>query len=316
MAHYNSDKVVGGIEQPRFLIVGDELSPNISFEESLAGVSGNATFSREFDAGTPFLDYVLKVVDDSAGEQRYIEITIETGANIAEKRFVIYAFVRNDAAVGDAYIWCVYQNVTGTHEKQYTVDTQWKRMIVHEVVVPTGETGTQLVYRIYPTGKAAGVGGVGAIRIDDFHCRQVVGEYTLPLPDRGKYNEGFPEVLQAEHRLANGSWKKYRLGYDYLYEAGYDRLGPADEYSRTKLANTELEILFFPHLDSANCYLVKWDKEFSREWAFGTGALGHKGDVFLRGQEIIYVLPSDIIDSLNEYEYEDDIYYGGGEGFE
>jgi len=315
MAHYNSAQVIGGVKEPRFLIVGNELSPNISFEEGLAGVSGNAVYSREFDAGTPYLDYVLKVNDASNSAQQYVEITIETGADIAEKRFIVYAAARNHADVGDAYIWCVFQNVPGTHEKQYTLDTQWERIIVHEVVVPGTASGTQLVYRIYPTGKAAGVSETAAIRIDDFHVRQVLGDYIMPVPDRGKYNEGFPEVIQAEHRLANGAWKKYRQGYDFIYESGYDKLTQTQEYTRTQLAETENEMLFFPHLDSANVYLMKWDKEFRREWAFGSAALGHTGDIFLRSQEIVYVLPKDIIDSLNEYEYEDDIMYGG-EGFE
>ena len=316
MAHPNSTQVIGGIEQPRFLIVGDELSPNISFEESLAGISGTADFSREFNASTPFLDYVLKIEDASAAAQQYIEITIETGAAIAEKRFIVYSFVRNEADSGAGYIWCTFQGLSGTHEKEYAVDAQWKRLIVHEVVVPGDAVGTQLVYRIYPTAKAAGVAGTGSVLIDDFHCRLVTADYEMPVPDRGKYNEGFPETIQAEHRLANGSWKKYRRGFDFLYEAGYEKLTAAQEFVRTQIAKTDREMVFFPHKDSANCYLMKWDREFSREWAFGTAALGHKGDVFLRAQEIIYVLPTDIIDALTIYEYEDDLLYGGGDGYE
>ncbi len=314
--HHNSTQVIGGIEKPRFLIVGDELSPNISFEESLSGVSGTASFSREFSASTPFLDYVLKIEDASTSEQQYVEITIETGMPVAEKRFIIYASIRNEADAGTGYVWCVFQGLSGTHEKQYTVDDAWKRLIVHEVVVPAGSAGTQLVYRIYPTGKAGGAAETGSVLIDDFHCRHVEVDYELPVPDNGRYNEAFPEIVQAEHRLANGSKKKYRRGYDFLYEAGYEKLTTSQEYVRTQIAQTDKEIVFFPHKDSANCYLVKWDKEFNREWAFGTAALGHKGDVFLQAQEIIYLLPTDIIDALSIYEYEDDLLYGGGDGYE
>ncbi len=316
MAHWNSDQVVGGIEEPRFLIVGPELSPNISFEDDLTGVSGSsgtpAPYSQLFDTSTPFMDYVLKIEDGDSASQQYAEITIETGESIAEKRFIVFAYIRNDADSGDQAVWCTFQGITGTHEKQYMVDSTWRRTIVHEIVVPAGETGTQLVYRIYPFGKSEGDAGTGAVRIDNFRCRKVLAEYTLPIPDRKKQTEFFRLLKQAEHELIDGTLKTYKKGFRYYYESGYDKLSAANEYVRAVLARTDDEILFFPHKDASSCYLVKWADDLERRWAFGTAALGHEADVQLIGQEVVHDITGEIIDELNTYNYEEDVYTGGG----
>lgn len=316
MAHWNSDQVVGGIEEPRFLIVGPELSPNISFEDGLSGVSGGpppaAPYSQLFDTTTPFMDYVLKIDDNVTTDQQYAEITIETGETIAEKRFIVFAYIRNDADNADQPVWCVFQGISGTHEKQYMVDDTWRRTIVHEIVVPADATGTQLVYRIYPTGKSEGSSGIGAVRIDNFRCRKILAEYTLPIPDRKKQSEFFRLLKQAEHELIDGTLKTYKKGYRYYYESGYDKLSAVNEYVRGVLAETDDEILFFPHKDASNCYLVKWADDLERRWAFGTAALGHEADVQVIGQEVVHGIAGEIIDAMNSYSYETDSYTGGG----
>ncbi len=307
MAHRNSDKVIGGIEQPRFLIVGDELSPNVSFEEDLNGISGNATYSRMFDDTTPFLDYVLKVEDGSTTEQQYIEITINAGEDIAEKHFILFAHARNDADLGQGFVWGQWVGLSGAQywEKEFVLDQNWRRCIVHEIIVPDTATGQTLTYRIYPTSKSGGASETGAIRIDNLHVRKVEAEYYLPLPDRDNpAEERFQSIWQAKHELVDGSIKTYRKGYRYFYEGFYDILPASYEYVRSRLAETENEILFFPHKDSMNCYLVKWGDELSRKWAYGTAALGHEADIELIGQEIIRTLPSDIVDASNEYQYQ------------
>lgn len=304
MVHWNADRVVGGIEQPRFLVVGPELSPNISFEESLTGVTGSPA-SRVFDSTSPFLDYVLKVEDDSAAAAEYAEITIPAGETIAGKRYVIFAYARSDSEIQQA-CYFNFPGLSDTHEKQLVLDSQWRRKIVHEVVVPDDASGSDLVYRIYPAAKAGGVSNTGAIRIDDFHCRKVLAEHTMPLPDRGEQTEIFRLVKQAEHELVNGAVKTYKKGFRYYYEAGYERLAAAYEIIRSQIATTDYEILFFPHKDSWLCYLVKWADDLERSWAYGTAAHGHQAEVQLMSQEIMHIIPTEIFDVLNQYTYPED----------
>lgn len=315
MVHWNASQVVGGIDKPRFLLVGPELSPNISFEEGLTGVSGGpppaAPYNRIFDSSTPFQDYSLKIEDDHASLEEYVDITINTGATIANKRFIVLAYARNDADSGDQFMWCKFQGLSGTHEKQYSIDENWVRIIVHEVVVPSDASGNDLVYRIYPFGKTEGNAGVGAVRIDGFRCRQILAEYELPIPDRKQQTEFFRKIKQAEHELRDGSLKTYKLGYRYYYESGYKKLSAINEYIRSQLANTDYEMVFFPHKDSANCYLVKWADDLERKWAYGTAALGHEADIQLIGQEVVPFTPYNIIDAGTVYEYEEDPMSGG-----
>jgi hypothetical protein len=312
--HWNSAQVVGGIDKPRFLLVGPELSPNISFEDGLTGVSGSAgAYTRNFDSSTPFGDYSLKI-EDTSPDSEYAEITIDTGDTIAEKRFIIFAHCRNELSSGDQQIWCVYQGISGTHEKEYTIDENWRRTIVHEIVVPADAVGNNLVYRIYPFGKAAGSAGTGAVRIDNFHCRQILAEYTMPVPDRKRQVEIFRKIKQAEHEMADRSIKTYTDGYRYYYEAGYNKITATEEYVRALITNTDNEIVFFPHLDAPHCYLVKHADDLERRWAFGSAAIGHEADIQLIGQEKLNNATAEIIDATNVYEYEEDSYVGGGGG--
>lgn len=318
MALQFSNHVVGGIDVPRYLFVGSELSPNVSFEENTTGVSGTAVIAREEDETSPFGDYVLTVEDDNAAAQEYAEVTIDTGAAIAGKRFIVTAWARNDDDEGDLNLWCVFQGLTGTHEKQFIVDQTWWQRIVHEVVVPAGAAGNSLTYRIYPFAKVQGNAGEGKVRIDQFRCREILDEITMPLPTPGGERQMWRRENQSEANLINGQNREYRLGMRYFYEANYHErpLTAAQEVNRSKIINSQNDILLFPHQDSATCYLVKWDREYERSWGFGIAPFGHAGDVYVQGLELLPELPIEVIDELNEYTFEEEWYFEQmGDGF-
>ncbi len=311
MALKFSDHVVGGIDVPRFLLVGPELSPNVSFEENTTGVSGTAVIAQAEDESTPFGDYVLTIEDDNAAAQEYAEITINTGAAIAGKRFIVTAYAANDASEGDLNIWCVFQGLSGTHEAQFVLDQIWWQRIVHEVIVPADASGNNLVYRIYPFAKAQGNAGEGKMRLDHFRCRQILEEFELPLPPPGAERQMWRKENQSEVVLNNGLARDYRLGMRYFYEASYDErpLTAAQEVLRAKIINTVYDIIFFPHRDSPTCYYVKWDKEYERTWGFGVAPFGHGANVDLQSLELLPELPTEIIDAVNEYEPEEELSY-------
>lgn len=310
MALDYAENVVGGIDHPRFLLVGPELGPNQSFEDGLTGVAGSSgATAQELDVTTPFGDYALTVEDDAAGSQEYGEITVNTGAAIAQKRFITLAYARNDVDDEDGFAWTIYQGLSGDHEKQLTVGPVWWQEIVHEVVVPAGAAGNNLVYRIYPFAKGAGNAGEGKLRIDNFRCRQIIEEIELPLPMRGRQKQMWRKEFWARHQLISGAQKSYKKGMRYYYESTYERLTAAQEVLRSKLINTDYEILFFPHKDSPMCYFVEWDNDYERTWAFGVAAWGHEGNIALVGTELLPALPDLVIDELTEYTYESDEMY-------
>lgn len=315
MAHRFSDHVVGGVECPRYLMVGAELSPNVSFEESTIGVGSTyGANAREFDATTPFGDYVLTVEDDSAVGSEYAYLTIDTGAAIAGKRFIVLFHARDDDDDdGGQPLWCEFYGLSETKEMQWTLDSKW-RQYVHEVSIPADASGNSLVYRIYPYGKSQGDAGTGKVRIDNFRCRQVMAYFEFPLPSRGNEHGYFQKELQAQNRLVNGTRKRYLAGYRFFYDATYERLTAAQEILRTRLINTAYDILLFPHKDSAFCAFMDWaeGEDYERIWAFGVAPLGHDARIILDGVELLTLVPEEIIDALTEYAYDDDgmIYEG------
>jgi len=308
MAHRYAENVVGGIEEPRFLFVGDELSLNVSFEDDTTGVSESTggVIAREFDETTPWGDYVLTIEDDDTGQ--YASVTVNTGAAIAGKRFIVTAWARNDAAEGDQIVYCVFNGLTGTHEKEFILDQNWLPVIVHEVVVPAGAAGNNLVYRIYPRAKAQTT-AMAKIRVDKFRCREVVEEFELPVPMRGNLEQAWSLVNQAEIELIDGSKRRVLKGVRYRYESTYEKLTAAQEVLRSKLLNTSREVMLFPHKDAPIVYFVQWHDEYERNHAFGIAAHGHEGSVMLEGTEVLPEMPVDVIDELNEYEFEDDALY-------
>lgn len=311
MAHQYAEHVVGGIAAPRYLLVGDELSPNVSFEDDLTGVTGSAVgvAARELDSATPWGDYVLTIADD--GNAKYADIEITTGDDIAGRRFIVIAWARNDAAEGDAPIWCAFNGISGTHEKEFTLGQDWLPMIVHEVHVPMDATGETLTYRIRPFAKAqSGTGTTAKIRIDRIVCREIFDSFNLPLPARGKQMEAWKPKYQAKIELIDRSIRSVGKRVQYAYQASYERLTAAQEVLRSRLINTEREILFFPHEDAPITYFVMYDEDFERTWSFGVAAMGHEAQINLIGTEMLPVLPDTVIDELTEYSYEaGDLYF-------
>ena len=297
--HWNANKVIGGIQNPRFLIVGPELSPNVSFEEGLTGVSSPTSAATQlFDATTPFLDYVLKVEDDSATLFERADITVDAGETVANKRFIVFGYARNHNSGQHAFRTMFKDTSNG---KDLVANEEWRRIIVHEHIFDGDTNGNSFTYQIFPAWDLTT--NTGAVRVDEFRVRKVLAEYELPLPERGSQTQVFRIVKQAEHELINKAIKTYKAGFRYYYEASYDRLTPGQELIRAQLAMTDNEILFFPHKDSWDCYLVKWADDLERKWAFGTAAHGHAGDVQLISQEILHIIPTEIFDALQQYEY-------------
>jgi len=314
--HRFASNVVGGIENPRFLLVGPELSPNRSFEDDLTGVTDTGSASaRETDTTTPFGDYVLTIEDDASGVHEYAQIAIDTGAAISGNLYIALAHGRNDADAGVVSAWCIWQGLTGDLEKHFNLDQDWKQAIVHEVRVPTGSSGNTLNYRIYPFAKIAGNSGEGKIRIDNFRCRKIVDYFELPLPSRGNERHTFRKEYQAQNQLINGDVKSYLKGIRYFYEASYERLTAAQEIIRSKLMNTSYDILFFPHKDSHLCYFVEWDDDYERNWSYGVAPLGHEGQIVLKGMELLNRIPTEVVDATSEYESAEDALIWEGEEF-
>lgn len=303
MAHQYAELVVGGIENPRALICGPELSPNVGFEEDLTGVGG-AT-ARELDETAPYGDYALTVEDDAAGSQEYAEITIATGAAIAGKRFIVLAWARNDDDEGDLNFWTNFNGLTGDHFKEFVTDQIWWPHIVHEVVVPMDAAGNDLAFRIYPFAKITGNAGEGKIRIDQFQCREILQEIELPQPTKGNEQQVWKQEFQS--RFDNIAGRKISIGKKmrYGYDGRHEKFTAAQEVLRSRLINTAEEILFFPHKDAPVCYWVEWNEDFERSWAFGVAVHGHESSISLSGVELMPMLPEVVIDELTEYTFEE-----------
>lgn len=313
MADEVSSKVVGGYQNPRFLLVGPELSPNVGFEENTDGWGSSlATIAREFDDSSPFGDYVLTAEDDDAGTSEYAECTIPAGEAVADLRFIVTFWARNDAADGDLFFFTQFtQQEGGAIVKNYTVDQKWQ-MFTQEVTVDDVVAGNNVLFHINMGAAIEGAAAQGKLRIEHFRCRKIIESYELPMPDRGKLRETFKEVLQASNELSNKTQLEYVAGHRYFYQAEYDYMTAAQEVLRRRSRSRDHEVLFFPHKDAAQNYIVRWDEDLEIGWAFGIASAGHAGNVALKAVEVIPYLPIEIIDATNEYSAPDDLYVMGG----
>ncbi len=307
-----SGNVVGGVRAPRFLLVGPELSPNVSFEDDLTGVGGSAGAStRVQDSSTHWGDYVLRVEDDDAGSHEYAEITIDAGETVELKKFIVSFYARNDD--DDAGDWTAhgfFQHGGTIVKRNYQVDRRW-RQFIHEQVIPAGVAGNSLAFRLYPISSGQPEDAVGVVRVDNLRVRRVLDEISLPLPDKNRARDGWREDVQSRYMLADGREKTYLRGYRYFYSAGYDWLSAAQELARRKLMTGAQEILFFPHRDAPVHFFCRWDDDFENQWAFGIAA-GHAGNVALVGTELMPYLWDEIVDQLSEYEPPEDEFVGEG----
>lgn len=302
MGLQHQSKVVGGVDKPRFLIVGPELSPNISFEVDLTGWSGTATFLRVFDSGTPFGDYMMTVDDDSVTVQETVTCTIDAGEPVANLKFIVTFWVRNDASSGDQNFHVTFsQQSGGSASYDHIADQEWKQYTA-EVIVDAATAGNNVLFDLKIGAVIEGVGATGKLRVDNFMVHKVFEDFDLPLPNRGNFSESWEEQLQAVNEKVNGSEKRYLKGFRYRYSASYERLTVFDEQNRRKLlAKRDKQIMFFPHKDAATNYFVRWDGEIESGWGYGVAPHGHEGNIDLISMDLIPASIDVIIDATNQH---------------
>lgn len=279
------NKVIGGVEEPRFLLVGDELCENQSFEQGTDGWSISGTggsIAQVSDQDTPFGNYCLRVRDVSISYQPYAEYTVDLGEVIAEKHFIATFWVKGSSSEKTPItIKLIDQSANAFATKTILILDRWIFFII-EGMVDYNNTNTQIALAIYPTNEEDGISARDTIYVDMVSIREVFFDKELPKPVR--YEQRFKRVFQTQQTRRRGT--KTRKVRGWRYEANFDHhyLEAAVERDRWVTSNQE-NLLFFPHKDYPLLFQVVWSPPFPVKY-FGDEYVGHVGDSSLESLDI------------------------------
>jgi len=304
MTHAWASNVISGVEQPRILIVGPELISNPGFEENTTNwsESGTSVISRVANTTTIFGDYVLQVEDDNAAGYEYAYQTINYGAAVGGKKYILSAYVKSGSSNNQRF--SMDFTVNTDDPSTFTARDYWKKFVL-EVTMPTS-AATTFDVQFYPC-EYGDVSETGIILVDHVSVREVLYDIQLPLPYRGDFKHGFIPLLQAGHKLSNGVNKKFYKGLIYYYSAWWQKLSYTEESNRQRIIMENQingrDLIIFPHRDADRAYLVSCENsKLETSWMAGV-ALGHEGGMELIGQELYQMAPTDVVTS----SYYDDL---------
>lgn len=282
--------VLGGVGRPRFLICGDELVDNNSFEANINGWAGSPSYvniTRVEDDVTFWGDYSCQIEDMGAQVSRSkARYAIETSVALGGRSFAVSFYARAAvAATCSMDLICLDESLSA---QEFVVGTPYSHYLGIFSFVAAAETSFDL--NIFAV---AGGSYANTLFIDKISCREVTKDVYTQFPYLP--NESSPEyedTLLSSARLVDGSLKEYSQGWEARISVQYEYLDRTAEYYRMLLSEASF-VWMQLHDDYAYWLAVKWDKNFEQEY-FGGVMAGHVGKLRFKSIYLLERKPLDI----------------------
>ena len=276
--------VLGGVEQPRFLLCGVNYVLNGDFEVDTVGwtaVEGSSMQQRATDE-TDYGRYVIQVQQPVGGSSvGGIQYNISFGADAAGTTWAMtFALSGNDytmsvrlVAGGVAYPSDAGEVISNTTRQMY---------FCKQIALPSSATGQTIALQFRTETN-------GRFCLDHVAARQIEHDYVVPNPNRS-YEQKWVKELRSEYELIDGRRQEYLAGWRFMATLDFQYLEKTDEVLRTTISEAG-HLIFFPHMDEDFFSNVVWDREFERRYA--EVFVGHIGIIPLRGLELVREKPTD-----------------------
>lgn len=283
-----ADLVLGGIEKPKFLILGDEFCENKTFEEgATTGWTGVGTGALTIDNSVPnfYGDYSALIEDNSATAIEYAYYETPETLQIYKKDTLV-VFHHYGVATDKECLVKVGKVANGnellTATSFIAKADQWNRFAV---LCPSVGEGTSKVFvTIHPTDSDSIVSKTGKVRITNLYIREVNDTIQLSEYPTKQIAE-FEELEQYSYRSLLGFSYRVVLGLTYKINIDWDYMTLADEQDRAKLIGGK-DLFVFPHDDKHYGVFVAWDKDYKEKWA-ANKLVAHEGEIDLESTELL-----------------------------
>ena len=277
--------VLGGIEQPLFLVMDDNYVTNRYFDQNTTGwVSTGGTFTRGVQANA-YGEYMANHVSVASLHSAYWEEDL--GAAVTDKKFLASFRAQSDTT-RDVLIEIIDDNDVVVVSAVETIGTSPKRILLYG-----DNIGTTLTQRIRLKIHSANSAVNGYIDFDHVFFSEVLQTISLPLssvqggePDKLK----FEKIVQGRNELWNGEIQEFGKKWRPHYMGRWDHMEVAEEIERQSIADSG-RVFVLPHSDINWGFLGIWDNNIERRYAMNK-YIGHKGSVPIKGIEYLLEFPA------------------------
>jgi hypothetical protein len=278
MGHVWDQLVIGGIGQPRMLLLDDNMCQNPFFNIDTTGYtpSSGVTLSRSGSADA-FAEYMGKIQYTDGGTG-YVDYEFNTGVAIANRQF--FAFLRikttKDCQVAlmskGAGRYMSINVLAGSDEVKsyYFVGTGFN------------ESSSTIVLRIlnYNNNEMS-------IYFDKVFIGEVKNDYTFPQPNKSYMV--FERDVLGENRLWDGRMQRFNAKYIPNYFCDWQCLDASYETYRQRMALNKT-VFCIPHNDVSWGFFGTIMDDVERRYAFDR-FFGHESSLAIKGSGFIYELP-------------------------
>jgi hypothetical protein len=289
MSHPWSNLVVGGISNPRFLILYDNACLNSRFINNTDGwqsSDSSLVLSRISDVDS-YSDYCGKMFwSQSIKEYVYYDIGDVGSLSYLSKVLInlrikenLYQYSNGSRPI-QIGLW--YGGVE-LSSREILIDGKMKNISILFEGFSYDEnllSDTNLELRIF-----TGIDfiAIGDIRFDNVTIAFVKEDYQFDFPqdsyiDNDKENIGSHELFDGRNIEYNKSWRP-------IYFAVWEILSKAKEIGRQRIAEAS-RVFVIPHIDFLWGFFAKWNDKFSVKYSYKK-YFGHYSEITLVGDELI-----------------------------
>lgn len=284
MAHAWSDLVVGGVSNPRVLVVGENFCSNNRASTDLTGwtkSSSSLGFSLISDSNAYSENMFRMLWQESLKEYVEYQATFDKtlaaiGKIVVNFRIKDESLSANEQAVG--YVELRGNSKVGSREVVYS--KKIKRLSIIFDGIDKNENSLVAKLRIY-TGTDFRTSG--DVRFDDVYINEAIEDYQFECPN-DTFLE-FQKEVTGELPMSDGKVNEYNKRWRPTCYSRYYAMNKSDEIRRQRIA--EASLLFIqPHIDFLWGFFAKWKNNFKRSYSFKRYN-AHDSEISLYGNEFM-----------------------------
>ena len=292
------NNVIGGISTPRIYRLEDNNRiTNGSIEDALGsewfGDGYTRVLASDNSVVAPLGDYILRVEDDAVGSYEAGKQSVDYGAAVGGKSFLLTVKCRasgSDHSITIKLGSSTTANGAINNATSLTVPltTDYWR-IVHLVVTFGGGVTDQYV-QINLGGSTDVVTTTGIAFFDDVRVYEILETYNFEQPQR--WEQPWTEEKVADFRLLGGKMRSVSEGWRYKLNMVYTYHSATSQQDVIEITESGL-LYVVPHIDNLFGSLMQWNGDYQNEYFFGR-YLGHSTIVSLSAVELEKEKPREI----------------------
>lgn len=285
MSHPWETYVLGGVAEPRFLILNPQnWCSNPYFMDGDNSGYGGGTFPtlQTEQRKEAYAEYMGKIYY-SAMSPLYVQLKKTLSTSPLNRTFM-FSF---------RYMSMYPTRVSFVTDADDTDD------IFETLALPATSTPQRIVF-VSTIDTVPGAGANIAVHIygsqatqadmlfDQVALYEVTNDIEMPQPQRSYLL--FEEVLTGSHERWDGLMQKVNRRWRPHYYAEYEFMEAATETKRQQINDADL-LFCIPHKDSSWGILGQWEGDFSRRYPWDRFK-GHTGAIPIRGSEFLLLAPT------------------------